>query len=57
MHNTPATVDALFEESLLKEDDVENAIEDDLEDDLLGFLESTRHISIFDSEFVLEGEM
>ena len=56
-YKTPDTVDALFEQGLLNEDSVQNAVEDDLEDELLSHLEENRKISIFDSEFVLEGEM
>lgn len=50
------TLDDLFESVLLKEDDVQNVVSDDDEDNLLGYLEDHRHISIFDSEYVLEGE-
>lgn len=57
MKTTPKTLEALFEEAILKDDDIENAIENDLEDELLNHLEENRKISIFDSEFVMEGEM
>lgn len=57
MRKTPETVEALFEESLLAENDVDNAVEDDTEDDLLDHLEENRKISIFDQEYLLEGEM
>lgn len=56
-NKTPDTVDALFEEALLEDNSVQNAVEDDFEDELLGHLEENRKISIFDSEFLLEGEM
>lgn len=53
------TLDDLFESVLLKEDDIENALDDDLEDLYLDTLEEDRkeNLSIFDSEYVLEGEM
>lgn len=54
---TPLTVEELFSEATLKTDDVHHTVEDDLEDELIAYLESTRKISIFDSEFLLEGEM
>lgn len=57
MGKTPETVEALFEESLLVENDIDNAVEDDMEDDLLDHLEENRKISIFDQEYLLEGEM
>ncbi len=57
MRKTPETVEALFEESLLVENDIDNAVEDDMEDDLLDHLEENRKISIFDQEYLLEGEM
>lgn len=57
MSETPETLDSLFEESLLKDDDVQSVVDDDLNDSLLEQLEENRKISIFDSEFVLEGEM
>lgn len=50
------TLDELFESVLLKEDDVEALIAEDVEDELLSHLEENRKISIFDAEFVLEGE-
>lgn len=56
MKKTPETVDALFEEALVDDDSVYNAVADDLEDELLGHLEENRKISIFSSEFLLEGE-
>lgn len=52
----PNTLDELFETALLNEDDIENVVADDDEDDVLGYLEENRKISIFDSEFILEGE-
>lgn len=53
------TLDELFESVLLKEDDIENVLDDDMEDDYLDALEENRkeNLSIFDSEYVLEGEM
>lgn len=51
------TLDDLFESVLLEEDDIINVIADDDENMLLEHLESTRKISIFDSEYVLEGEL
>lgn len=50
------TLDDLFESALLREDDIVNVVADDDEDNVLGYLEENRKISIFDSEFVLEGE-
>lgn len=49
-------LDELFGSAILKEDDVDNVIADDDDDNLLGYLEENRKISIFDSEFILEGE-
>lgn len=57
MSKTPETLDELFESATPKNDDVENAIEDDFEDFVRDHLEENRKISIFDSEYVLEGEM
>lgn len=61
MNKTPEfeTVEQLFESALLNEDDVNNAIDDDMEDMLLDALEEDRkeNLSIFDSEYLLEGEM
>lgn len=57
MSKTPETLESLFEEALLSEDDVNNAIDDDLEDLLIDHLEENRKISIFDQEYLLEGEM
>ena len=51
-----STLDELFESSILKEDDIENVLDDDNEDNVISHLEENRKISIFDSEFVLEGE-
>lgn len=53
------TLENLFESALLKEDDVENVLDDDLDDILIDTLEESRkeNLSIFDSEYVLEGEM
>ena len=51
------TLDDLFESAILNEDDVMNVVADDDEDNILGYLEENRKISIFDSEFVLEGEL
>lgn len=52
----PNTLDELFESVLLKEDDIDGLMTDDLEDEILEHLEENRKISIFDSEFILEGE-
>lgn len=52
----PNMLDELFESAILNEDDIQNVVSDDDEDDILGYLEENRKISIFDSEFVLEGE-
>lgn len=49
-------LDELFESVLLKEDDIHHIITDDVEDNLLGYLEENRKISIFDSDYILEGE-
>ena len=51
------TLDELFGSVLLREDDVDNVVADDMEDETLGYLEENRKISIFDSEYVLEGEI
>lgn len=51
------TLDDLFESVLIQEDEVDDVIADDLEDELYGYLEENRKISIFDSEYVLEGEL
>lgn len=50
------TLEELFESAIPKEDDVSNVVADDDEDNLLGYLEENRKISIFDSEYILEGE-
>ena len=59
MKTTPETLEALFEEAILHDDDIEEVIEDDLEDELLDSLEDSRkeNLSIFDDEYLLEGEM
>lgn len=57
MSKTPENIDALFDSAILKEDSVDNAVDDDLEDYLLEKLEENRKISIFDTEYLLEGEM
>lgn len=57
MNGTPEFIDNLFDSALPKEDDIENAVEDDFEDFVLDHLEENRKISIFDSEYVLEGEI
>lgn len=57
MPKTPETVDELFENALTDADDVDNAIDDDFEDFVLNHLEENRKISIFDSEYLLEGEI
>ena len=57
MERSYDTLDDLFESVLIKEDDVESVVADDDEDNLLGYLEENRKISIFDSEYVLEGEL
>lgn len=53
------TLDELFESVLLNENDVEDVLDDDMEDMYLDTLEENRkeNISIFDSEYLLEGEM
>lgn len=53
------TLDELFESVLLNESDVEDVLDDDMEDMYLDTLEENRkeNISIFDSEYLLEGEM
>ena len=59
MYKAPETVDALFESVLLESSDVDSALDDDMEDKILDYLEEDRkeNLSIFDSEFLLEGEM
>lgn len=57
MPKTPETVDELFESALTEKDDVDNVIDDDFEDFVLNHLEENRKISIFDSEYLLEGEI
>lgn len=57
MPKTPETVDELFESALTEKDDIDNAIDDDFEDFVLNHLEENRKISIFDSEYLLEGEI
>ena len=52
----PNTLDELFESAILNEDDIQDVVADDDEDNVLGYLEENRKISIFDSEYVLEGE-
>ena len=53
------SLDELFESVLLNESDVEDVLDDDMEDMYLDTLEENRkeNISIFDSEYLLEGEM
>ena len=51
------TLEELFESATPTEDDVQAVIADDNEDELLDYFEENRKISIFDSEYVLEGEM
>lgn len=55
--SAPETIESLFESALLQEDDVDNAVDDDLEDMVIDYLEENRKISIFDNEYLLEGEM
>ena len=55
MIKTP--LDALFEEALLEDDSVQNAVEDDIDDETIAHLEENRKISIFDAEYLMEGEM
>lgn len=55
--SAPETIESLFESALLQEDDVDNAVDDDLEDMVIDHLEENRKISIFDNEYLLEGEM
>ena len=50
------TIDKLFQSALLEDSDVVNALDNDTEDDLFELLEESRKISIFDSEFILEGD-
>lgn len=50
------TLDELFESVLLKEDDIQNIVFDEYEDNIFGYLEENRKISIFDSDYILEGE-
>lgn len=50
------TLDELFESVLLQEDDIQNIMSDEDEDNILGYLEENRKISIFDSDYILEGE-
>lgn len=50
------TLDELFESAILTTDDVNSVVADDEEDNLLGYLEENRKISIFDDEYILEGE-
>lgn len=50
------TLDDLFESALIQSSDIDNVVSDDIEDEVLGYLEENRKISIFDSEFILEGE-
>ena len=49
-------LDELFDSVLLREDDIPNVLVDDIEDEVLEHYEENRKISIFDAEFVLEGE-
>lgn len=55
--SAPETIESLFESALLQEDDVDNVVDDDLEDIVIDHLEENRKISIFDNEYLLEGEM
>lgn len=57
MSKTPETIEALFESAILKNDSVDDVVDDDLEDFILDHLEENRKISIFDREYLLEGEM
>lgn len=57
MPTTPETLDALFEEVIIKPDDIESLLLDDEDDDIIALLKENTKISIFDSEFLLEGEM
>lgn len=50
------SLNKLFESAILMEDDISNVIYDDNMDNVLIQLEENRKISIFDAEFVLEGE-
>jgi len=52
-------LDKLFKSAILEDSDVDSVVADDLEDELFDLqgLEESRKISIFDSEFVLEGEV
>lgn len=49
-------LDQLFDSVLLDEADIQNVISDDNDDNLFGYLEENRKISIFDSDYILEGE-
>lgn len=49
-------LDQLFDSVLLHEADIQNVISDDDDDNLFGYLEENRKISIFDSDYILEGE-
>ena len=57
MPTTPETLDALIEEVIIKPDDIESLLLDDEDDDIIALLKENTKISIFDSEFLLEGEM
>ena len=53
------TLDEWFESVLLNENDVEDVLDDDMEEMYWETVEENRkeNISIFDSEYLLEGEM
>lgn len=56
MKDSINNLDELFESTLLDDSDIENIVSDDIEDNILGYLEENRKISIFDSDYILEGE-
>lgn len=49
-------LDQLFESALIDNTDVEDVLVDDDEDNVFGYLEENRKISIFDADYILEGE-
>lgn len=49
-------LDQLFESALIDNTDVEDVLADDDEDNVFGYLEENRKISIFDADYILEGE-
>lgn len=57
MKRTYDTLDDLFESVLFNEDDVDDVVDDDEDDELFTLLEANRKISIFDSDYILEGDL